>query len=90
MYRTETNRGYAENAETLKNHGLRGCRGCDPCLASVDDGCLQLDARFDAPRPAIAGRPYRFLSVIRVIRGRVSYSSLVKIFSLAGRNRTGL
>ena len=28
--------------------------------------------------------------VIRVIRGRVSYSSLVRIFSLAGCNRTGL
>jgi len=30
------------------------------------------------------------ICVIRVIRGRVRYSSLVRMFSLAGRNRTGL
>ena len=45
--------------QNLKNHGLRGCRGCDPWLAS-DTDALQLDARFDAPGLAIAGRPTVF------------------------------
>jgi hypothetical protein len=62
----------------------------EPWLASVaaDAYNWMLDSTRRVQR-SLDALPFS-ICVIRVIRGRVSYSSLVRIFSLAGCNRTVL